>query len=130
MPWRKIVLAHFLKTKRDPDYETSAPFLKRAAAQGHAEALYTLGTFHVDSDVVPQDYELAKEYFVQALEQGHSSAQVELERFTQWLDSQMSITRALRNMTSRPTLRLQGVQSMPHVTSLSRQGATHRAFST
>jgi TPR repeat protein len=81
----------------EEDFAKMKPYLEQAADQGQAEALYYLGTLHVDSDIVPQDYGKAKWYFERALYQGHTDAQVDLDFVLMRLNSQKADTRARRH---------------------------------
>lgn len=57
------------------DFNEAAIYLRKAAAQGYADALYLLGIMHEGGEGAIQDIQQATSYMRKAAEQGHSEAQ-------------------------------------------------------
>lgn len=53
-------------------------WLKKAAAQGHAQAAFELGSLHESGLALPKDYNKAKAYYESAIIQGHRNAHFNL----------------------------------------------------
>jgi len=57
------------------DYRQAAEWYRRAAEQGHTDALFSLGVIYENGTGVPQDYRQAVEWHRRAAELGHARAQ-------------------------------------------------------
>ena len=60
------------------DYKGALKYLRLAADQGNANALYNLGYMYENGEGVEQDYAKAVKYYKLATEQGHAEAQFHL----------------------------------------------------
>jgi hypothetical protein len=70
----------------EDDYERMLRYLEQAAAEQHPDALYYLGTLYFDSNVVAQDLNRARTYFQRAATQGHTEARSALEHFSKGME--------------------------------------------
>ena len=62
----------------DPDLQQAVYWLRQAAEQGHARALYQLGLMFLQGRGAPQNYHQAAAYLSRAGELGHALAQYQL----------------------------------------------------
>lgn len=70
--------AYWLGENVEQDYDQAIKFFKKAADEGHVDALYKLGEMYAKGHGVPQDCQKAFEWVQKAADEGHVDALYEL----------------------------------------------------
>ena len=77
----------------DVDYEQALPWIQKAAAQDHPNAVCTLGTMYGDGEGVAPSWRRAREHYERAIELGDARA----------VENMQTLTRNIQTVKSEPS---------------------------